>query len=90
MRPSIITPTVITTMKCLNKKVLKCLWTMKEVDIGILRPATINQVISEVTGIGILRPTTLTLLIAEDIIVVMLVEVDLGQKIPATLTLEIF
>ena len=73
----------------MNKKVLKCLWTMKEVDIGILRLDTINQVISEVTGIGILRPTTLTLLIAEDIIVVMLVEVDLGHKIPDTIPLVI-
>ena len=43
----------------------------------------------EVMGIGILRPSTITLVTAEDIILVMLVEVDLGHKRPSTLPLEI-
>ena len=46
-------------------------------DIGILIPATIPQVISEAVDIYILRPSTIPLIIVED----MLVEVDLGHKI---------
>ena len=76
-------------MKFLKKKFLKCLWEMKDVDIGLLRPSTHPQVIANVLGIGLLIPTTLPLIIAEDIKVVMLVEVDLGQKRPANLPLEI-
>ena len=52
--PSILPPTVITTeIKFLNKKVLKCLWVSKFVNIGILRPATLPQVIFEVVDVGI-------------------------------------
>ena len=58
-------------------------------DIGLLRPSTLPQVITDVLGIGILIPTTLPLIIAEDIKVVMLVEVDLGHKRPANFPLEI-
>ena len=43
----------------------------------------------EVVGIGILRPSTITLVTAVDIILVMLVEVDIGHKIPSTLPLAI-
>ena len=63
---------------------------MKEVDIGFLRPATITQVIAEVVGIGILRPSTIPLVITEYILVVMLVEVDIGHNRSDTLTLEIW
>ena len=54
-------------------------------DIGLLRPATIPQVITEVVDIGILIPATITQVITED----MLVEVDLGHNRPDTLLLEI-
>ena len=39
--------------------------------------------------IGILRPFTIALIISEVIIVVMLVEVDIGHNIPATLPIAI-
>ena len=64
VRPAIIPPTVVmTAMKLLKKKVLKCLWVRKDVNIGLLRPANVPQVIAEVVGIGILRPYTFTLAI---------------------------
>ena len=50
-------------------------------EIGLLRLAKFTQVITEVVEIGILRPATLHLVITED----MLVDVDLGIKIPHTL-----
>ena len=58
-------------MKNFKKKVLKFLWVSKDVDIGLLRPAT------------------LSLVVVEYIVVVMLVEVGLGHKKPATLPLAI-
>ena len=58
---------------------------MKYVDIVLLRPATLPQVIAEVMEIGLLRTATITLIITDD----MLVEVDLGQKIPIILPLSI-
>ena len=72
-------------MKFPNKKFLKCIQLIKEVDIGILRPATLPQVTVEVVHIGPLRPANLPQVIMEDI----LVEADLGHKIPATLPLTI-
>ena len=62
---------------------------IKDEDIGILIPATLTQLILEVVDIGPLRPAILTLVIAEDIIEVMLVEVDLFDKIPYTIPLII-
>ena len=50
-----------------------------------LEKATITQVIAEVVGIGILRAATLTLVIMDYIMVLMLVEVDLGKNIPSTI-----
>ena len=58
-------------MEFLTTKVLKFLWVMDDVDIGILRPATFPLAIVEV------------------IIVLMIPEVDLVHKIPATLYLAI-
>ena len=58
-------------MQSLKNKVLNCLWVTKDVDIGLLRSATIHVVILEV------------------IIVVILVEVNLGHKRPATIPLTI-
>ena len=49
-------------VKVLKKKVLKCLWMMKDVDTGLLRLATLPQVIDDVmkvVDIGILIPSTL-------------------------------
>ena len=90
MRPATITPTFVTMMmKLPKKKVLKCLWLMKYLDIGLLRPATLPQVITEVVYIGILIPATLPLVILEDMIVVMLLEMDLGNKRPATVPIKI-
>ena len=75
-------------MEFLKKKVLKFLRAMKDVGIGLLRPATIPQVTAEVVGIGLLIPDAHHLVITDDIIVVMLIEVDPGHKILATLTIE--
>ena len=58
-------------------------------DSGLLRPATLPQVIVEVMDIGILRPSTLSLVILGGVILVMLVEVDIGQTRPDTLLVAI-
>ena len=63
MIPYIILPTVVTTMPSLKKKVLKCIWVMKYMDIGLLRPDTIPLVITEVMGIGLLILINIELLI---------------------------
>ena len=76
-------------IKFTKKKVLEYLRVIKNVDIGILIPATLSQVIMNVLYIGILRPSTLPIVITKDVMVVMLVEVDICQKIPATLSLSI-
>ena len=83
------TTSITTMMKFSKKKVLKCLWVMREVGIGLLRPATLTFVIAEVMYIGLLIPATLPLVIVKDIMLVMLVEVDLGYERPDTLPLEI-
>ena len=67
-------------MKLPKKKVLKCLWVMKYVDIVLLRPATIPEVIVEIVDIGILIPDNLPLIMSEDIIVVMLVDMYRAQE----------
>ena len=54
-------------------------------DIGLLIPATIPQVIAEVVDTGMLRPSTIPLVIVDNI----LVEVSRGNKRPATLPLSI-
>ena len=90
MRPSSIPPTFITTtIKSPKNKVLKCIWLMRDVDICLLRPATLPQVIAEVTDIGLLRPATISLVILEYIIVVMLSDMDLCHNIPATFSIKI-
>ena len=58
---------------------------VKVVDIGLLIPPTLPQVITEVVDIGQVRPCTLPLVIMED----KLIEVDVGHKIPANLSLAI-
>ena len=61
-------------MKVLKKKVLKCLWVRKVIDIGLLRPSTLLHVIVEVVkvlDIGINRPYALPQVITE--------VVDVGQ-----------
>ena len=62
-----------------------CIRVRKEVDIFLMRPATIPQVTAEVVVIGLLIPATITLVIADN----MLVEVDICHKKPATLPLTI-
>ena len=58
---------------------------MKVVDIGLLRPATLPQVTAEVVDVVQVRPAIMLLVIAEG----MLIYVDLGNNIPATLPLVI-
>ena len=78
--------TIVTTiMKFLKKKVLKCLRVEKIMGLGILRPATLHQVIAEFLEVGILIPATIPLVIAED----MLVYMNLGHKRPSALPLAI-
>ena len=48
MIPAIIPPTAVTKMKFLKKKVLECLQATKDMEIGLLKPATTPLVISEV------------------------------------------
>ena len=79
----------MTNMKFLKKKVLKCLWVMKDADIGLLRPATIPQLTAEVVDIDILILSYLPFVSADDIILVTVVEVDIGHKRPANLYLSI-
>ena len=69
-------------MTFMEKKVLKCLQERKFVDIGLVRPDTLPQVIVEfmkVVNLGLEISATLTQLIAE--------VVDVGQVLPATITL---
>ena len=89
MRPATITPTFVTMMmKLPKKKFLKCLWLMKYLDIGLLRPSTLPKVITEVVDIGILRLYTLPLVISEDMILVLLLETYLGHNRSATFPLK--
>ena len=67
-------------MKVLKKKVFKCLLVRKVVGMGLLRPATINQVhpmVVKVVDIGLLSPATIPQVIVE--------VVDVGLFLPATL-----
>ena len=50
-------------------------------EIGLLRPVTLSQVIMDVVGIDILIPANITQVTVED----MSVEVDLGHNIPANI-----
>ena len=62
-----------------EEEVLKCLWVKKVVDIGLVRTATVPQVIVEavkVMGIVFKRPASLPLVITEF--------VEKGQVLPAT------
>ena len=87
---AIIPTTAVTMMmKFTKKKFLKCLWVMKDVDIVLLVTANLPQLIMEVADIGLLIPSTLPLSIVEDIILLMLLEVDLGHNRPATITIAI-
>ena len=53
VRPAILIPAAITmTTKVLEKKVLKCLWVRKVVDLGLLIPDILSQVIEEVVEVG--------------------------------------
>ena len=92
MRPAIIPPTFVTTIvKLLKNKVLKFLSLMKDMDIGLLMPATLYQVISEDTivlmfsymDIGHKRSAILPLKIVEQKFMLKR-EVDIGIR-PATL-----
>ena len=68
----------------LKKKVLKFLWARRVVDIYILRPEAIPQVLAnimKVMDIGLLRPSKITRVIAE--------VVEVGQVRPKTLPLVI-
>ena len=58
---------------------------MKVVGIGLLRLSTLPLVIAEVVYIGKVLAATIPLVIMED----MLIEVDLGHKRPATISLTI-
>ena len=63
VRPDIIPPAVVTTtMKVLKKKFLKCLRVSKFLDIGLLIPDTLTQVLLgalKVVNIGIKITDTL-------------------------------
>ena len=48
VRPAILPPTIITTMKFLMTKVLRCFQVMEDVYIALLIPATIPIEIAEV------------------------------------------
>ena len=55
-------------MQVMSKKELECLWVSKVVNIGLLRPATLPQVIMEVVKVkdmGLKRPATPPQVIAE-------------------------
>ena len=59
---------VTAVMKVLNKILRNCPWERKITGIGILRPATINQLImevAEVANIGLKRPSAIPQVIAE-------------------------
>ena len=58
---------------------------VKVVDRVLLRPATLTQVIVEVVDIGQVWPANINLLLNED----MLIELDIGHKIPDNMNLEI-
>ena len=59
----------MTAKTFLRKMVLKCLWVSKFMDIGLLRPATLTQVIEEVVDVGQVRTVTLYLLIEKDMLI---------------------
>ena len=69
----------------------------EDVDIGLLRPATITLTIAKVFIVVMMvevdldhkRPATLPLTIVEFIILVLMVEVELGLKITSTFPLTI-
>ena len=69
VRPSILPPTILTTILFKRMKVLKCLQLMEDVDIGLS------------------RPSTLPLSIVEFIIVLMMLEADIGLKKPANINI---
>ena len=85
MKQAILLPAVVTTMKLLVMKVLKCLLVMEYVDIGLLIPANIPFIIMEViivmmlveVDIGHKRPATLPLAIVEQELI-MKGEADIG------------
>ena len=58
---------------------------VKIVDISLLRPATLTQLIAEVMDIGQVLPATLTLIIAEDV----LIYVDIFHNRSSPLTISI-
>ena len=71
-------------MEILNNKVWKYLWERKVVDIVILRPATLTQLIAEVVKveeIGINIPDTVPQVITK--------VVEVGQFLPETIPLVI-
>ena len=71
-------------MQVIKKNVLNFIWVRKVVDISLLRPSTLPQLIVEVVEvvyIGLLRPSTIPQLIVEAVYV--------GQVLPDTLPLVI-
>ena len=54
-----------------------------------LEKNTLPQVIAEVVDIDLLIPANIPLIISDDILVVVLLEIDLGHTITATLPLKI-
>ena len=78
------------------KKVLKCLWVMDDVDLGLLIPATLPFAILEViivvmvveVGLGHKRPATLPLEIMTFTFLVLMVDVELSLKRPANFPLK--
>ena len=95
--PSILPPTIVTTLVFLTMKVLKCLWMIKYVDLGLLRPSTLPLEITDFiivvtmveVDLGLKILATLSLEIVEFITLVLMVEVELGLKRQATILLEI-
>ena len=73
-RPAISPTTIIMLMVFMIMEVLECMWVTEEMDLVLMKPATI--------------PLKTMELIVKAIGVVMTEEVDLGLKRPATLTLS--
>ena len=95
--PAIIPPTILTNIVFPMIKVLKFLWVMEDVGIGLLRPANITLAIAEFiivmtmveADLGLKRLDKFSLAIMYFIILVLMVELELGIKIPATIPLTI-
>ena len=80
-------------MLFLIMKVLKCLWVMEDVDIGLLGPATVYLVNAEFIIVVMMvevylrinRTATLSIELVEFIVLLLTIEVKLGLNRPANI-----